>query len=353
MYFKVERIPKTDILLILKTQRLVHYLISLFFTFTLVNLPVCAEPWVTDFDNEELALYHNLSKCVLLNEKWVYAGDLKIPVNKLKLKDNELMDEAHFAAYIQVNLKKASEKYKQMQGTLKGILLDLDLIRELYPQYEKISFNYPASVRATHVPAGIFLNYLYENLKYTYNKKKTPHLVLLAGGDGSGKTTMLKTVAYSLVLQADIIRDGTMRNFNLYKNIINEALVQGFRVEILYIFRPIEKSLENILERLQKGHNRARPLFELMDSHFNSQQNVLKFHELYGSAINIRVIDNSGSITEAHFVENPIDFLNSPTVKYTSENSVLERLIVAYGNFKNSISKNMIDLLESDLLDRK
>jgi len=75
---------------------------------------------------------------------------------------------------------------------------------------------------------------------------------------------------------------------------------------------------------------RAVPLIVAAEDHYEAQQNVLKFHELYGNQINIIVVDNSGGFGDARVVKDYMAFLTQDNVKYEDEAEVVTRAIETY-----------------------
>lgn len=326
--------------------------------------------------------YTDILSCMKYDNEWYYGGNLRIPVSMNLKTEEEALDEANFAAILQMHLDESEKEYKNLPDSLNGKIISTDIACHLYQPYAldvEGRFRYLFSTR---MPAAWFMNYLYykslvklviakrnqkiigehnsgktllvENASIKNGKKQKkeakPTVVFLAGGDGSGKTSAVQRLNLPVIENADIIRDATMgSDAEFHRNVIEKTLKLGLNVAIVYVFRPIEQALDaNIIRAEQIG--RVRPLIEIVDAHYRAQQNVLEFHEFFGDRIKVLVVDNSRTFEEISLVDDVMGFLRSPEVYYKSRNEVLERALCAYGNKnKQEIPEIIRNLLESKL----
>lgn len=308
--------------------------------------------------NENNSNYTNLlESCISYNDEWHYAGSLHIPVSFDLKSDQESIDEAKFAALLQRDLHASEDLYKKLEESKNGKILDTDIARNLYEPYATLMesrFNYVCS---TLMPAAWFVDYLYykslieiaiENRDC--KKEKNTSVVLLAGGDGSGKTSAVKQLELEAINEASLIKDSTMSSdYEFHHNMVEWTLRRGLDVILVYVFRPIELALYGNIQRA-KIIGRVRPLVEIAEAHYKAQQNILKLHEHFGDRIKVIIIDNSGDLGKAQLVEEGIEFLKRESVLYESQEAALQRVVIAYSNMeKDLIPDFIVNLLERKL----
>lgn len=297
-----------------------------------------------------------LDSCLSYNDEWYYAGDLHIPVSFDLKSDKESIDEATFASNLQRDLPLSEAIYKKLEESGNGKIFDTDIARNLYEPYTSIAdrHNYVCS---TLMPAAWFVDYLYykklievaiANKNRTGDEKSV--VVLLAGGDGSGKTSSVRQLGLEVLDKAALIKDSTMSSdFEFHRNMVERTLELGLDVVLVYVFRPIEFALYGNIQRAQMI-GRVRPLVEIAEAHYKAQQNILKLNEYFGDRIKVLVIDNSNKLGEARLVEEGVEFLNNSQVQYPSQEAALQRAVVAYNNMEKAlIPEFIIDLLERKL----
>lgn len=302
--------------------------------------------------------YANFSLCLQYDNEWYYSGNLHIPVSLNLNTEEESIDEALFADELNMHLLESEENYKRIPDSLNGKIISTDIACNLYEPFAALS---NAKDRAqyyfsTRIPASWFMNYLYyKNLAeiITLNKEKNkgnPHIIFLAGGDGSGKTSAVRRLNLPIIENSDIIKDATMSSdFEQHRKMIEKTLELGFKVTIIYVFRPIELALQsNIIRAAEIG--RMRPLPEIANAHYKAQKNVVELKIFFGDRVDLIVIDNSKTFEEMSMVEEGIEFLNDSSVKYESSNIVFERALNSYKNIdKDRIPEFVINLVEYKL----
>jgi|GEM_PF-4924130 len=258
-----------------------------------------------------------------------YGRSLGIPVNTLGLSEEELNDESVFASMLDVNIEDYVKIYNDLPETYGGKLLDVDVVRCFYPLFNDSEGSAGKFTRSTHIPASYFIDYIYYEKLCHLKNKGGGKVILMAGGDGSGKSTAIKKLYKEKFECADIIKDGTMRNFDFYQNLIKDLIEDDLEVELVYIFRSIEKAMEGSIQRAIKI-GRARPIVETANAHYHAQANMLKFYHEFGEQIKFTVVNNESSYEDIEIVEDPINFLKQKEVAYISEESVLRRAWTAY-----------------------
>lgn len=296
--------------------------------------------------------------CIVYNDDWYYGGDMvRIPVSKDLTDDNDIINEAVFAADLQQDLEKSEELYNGLAESLNGKILDTDIARNLYEPYANSIDDRHHYVSSTLMPAAFFVDYLYykrlvELIALNTSGFCIPNIdvVLLAGGDGSGKTSSVQRLDLPLLKKAAFIKDSTMTSdFEYHRDMIEKTIESNLKVTVIYVFRPIELALIGNIQRAQVI-GRVRPLIEISNAHYRAQQNVLELHEYFGDKIEVIVIDNSRSFEEVHLVDDSIAFIKSAEVYYESQDIVQERALIAYNNLdKAEVPEFIRNLLERKL----
>lgn len=330
----------------MKKRKLITYLLII----------ICSASFGEVFANNYTGNHTDYLLCLQDDQDWYYSGSLHIPVSANLKTEEESITEAEFAADIQSHLDKSEENYKRLPESLNGKIISTDLACHLYQPLAVLS---DAKDKAqyffsTRIPAAWFMNYLYHKrlveiiaLKKETNDPEKREVVFLAGGDGSGKTSALRHLNLPIIEKADIIKDATMSgNIEHHKSIIEKTLASGFKVTLIYVFRPIELALKaNILRAEEIG--RMRPLAEIVDAHYSAQQNVLELSHFFGDRVDLIVIDNSKTFAEISVVEDGIAFINDPLIKYENYAVVLECALNTYHTMnKEAIPEFVINLLE-------
>lgn len=301
--------------------------------------------------------------CIKFNDEWRYAGKLGIPVGRT-LNDDEAIQESIFAAQLELNLETAVDAYKKLEDSHGGRIVDTDIARKLYEPYA-----FPESPLGrlqlacpTLNVAAYFVDYFYHRSlaeiafkmqeKAENNNNCNAKVIMLAGGDGSGKTSSIQFLGLPLLDQADLIKDSTLSDtFEHHKAMIAKTLTMGIDVNIVYVFRPIELAVISNIERV-KVVGRVRPLKEIAFAHYQSQQNVIKLKEYFKDLVDIIVIDNSGKLNEIKLIPKgtEIDFLTHPDIAYADSDTVYKRALATYNDYdKQCLNPEIKKLLERSI----
>lgn len=268
-----------------------------------------------------------------------YPGPFNIPVNKLNLTGEELKGEEHFAELLQLNPSLTEALYDELPSTEHGKILDVDLARKLFPPFSDGTEGANLYSVSTHMPASQFINYLFNyKVEKIANEKTTPQIIFLAGGGGSGKGTV--TVFFPNIYEtADLILDGTLSNFEKAKERINFALEHGFKVSVIYVFRPIELAVQGIVTRAIRT-GRGVPMVVAAEAHFGAQKTVFKLSKEFKEKINLIIISNAGGLKDAKAIKS-MDELVEGGFNYETQGEVVIRAIEAYLNFINNMDPKL------------
>jgi hypothetical protein len=209
---------------------------------------------------------------------------------------------------IMLNWDDYVQKYKNVKDKGKpsndgGRIISADDAKELDP-----TGKYPknrALSQDVHEVGSWFVKRLYEEklAKPPGTGGFDETVMFTAGGTGSGKTTALKNIpeVNKKYRKAEIVYDTNLSNFNSARKKIDQALNTGRDVQIVYVYRGLEDSLENgaiarAAERmLQEGGGRTVPTIEHAKTHVGARNTVEQLQEHYKNVdgVEISVIDNS------------------------------------------------------------
>ena len=232
--------------------------------------------------------------------------------------------EARFAAYLEANTDAAIARYLKIFGND----IDTDNARELSSDYAPggMGAEDPATIaartrwgEAVHEPASALVKAIYRRaLAKDTPADRRKQVVFTAGGAGVGKTTSIRMLAElsRAVQAAEIVYDTTLATFASAVERINQALVAGRMVSIVFVYRdPIDSLVDGVLPRAQMM-GRVVTLEALVDTHLGSVNTILKLAGAYKDdpRVAIAVIDNRDGTANA----KPADlaFVDSMARKY-------------------------------------
>ena len=235
--------------------------------------------------------------------------------------------EARFAAYLEANTDAAIARYREKFANE----INADNARELSSDYapggmeaEDGATN-AARTRwgeAVHEPASALVKEIYRRAL----AKDTPadrrnQVVFTAGGAGVGKTSSIRKLAElsSVVDAAEIVYDTTLTTYRSAVERINQALVAGRMVSIVFVYRdPIVSLVNGVLPRAQIN-GRTVPLEVFLSTHLGAVETILKIAVTFKNdpRVAVAIIDNREGTASA----KPADlaFVQSMAHRYTRE----------------------------------
>jgi hypothetical protein len=190
-----------------------------------------------------------------------------------------------------LNRPESAKLYAEIKSTQDGKILDVDLARELCPEYASGIEGRKKWTEATNEPAWEFIKSLYEiKLKPNPNGQ----VVFLAGGSGSGKSTVSGKLLEDVFDLADIVCDGTFSTYETARDRIQMAINSGRPVQIVYIHRPFEDAVRGVFARY-KLTGRWVPADVLAKSHAGAQDTVKRLYGEFQDAESVEfiAIDNT------------------------------------------------------------
>jgi predicted ABC-type ATPase len=186
--------------------------------------------------------------------------------------------------------------YANIPGTHGGKLLDVDLIRELLPEYRSVA-GAAKLTTVTHQPAGSWLKKEFKNRLMMDPPSPTSFVLLLAGGSGSGKSTVMAEPEMArLISRCKIAVDGVLGKVQPTRDRMDEIIASGRDIVYVYVWTPFSMAVARARNRAAT-RGRSVPLQDLAESHVGSQNTLITLHNAYTTIDQCRfyIYDNSGS----------------------------------------------------------
>jgi len=189
--------------------------------------------------------------------------------------------------------QEADDAYAVMDGTEGGKRLDVDLYRKLSSEYDENNDSRTLHTLSTHQPSSAKVEQRYNEL---LAEPPNGHVLFMAGGGGSGKSTISDGLMAAAVKKSDVIMDGVMSNEQRAVRQIEAALKSGREVKIAYVHRPFESAMQGVKKRYENEVNGGRwvPGDELAKAHVKAQETIIAVARKYKDdpRVKIRVFEN-------------------------------------------------------------
>jgi predicted GNAT family acetyltransferase len=238
------------------------------------------------------------------------SGEKKIE-SPLKKTDAEIVKEAHDL----YNDPATLAAYAAIPESDGGRKIDVDLARQLDPNY----LADPARVAGVHhEEVSKFGEKLFNARMDMPVAEADEHVVFLAGGGGSGKSTVRDN--FKLDAGAQTLVDGTMQNYDKAHAKIERALSTGRKVVYDVVLCPVQKAVAQTITRANsQEHGRVVGLDVLATAHSSAPLTALRLMKDYDGdkRVAFRVFENAGRIKDVHEVS---EFATKSTILKYSEN---------------------------------
>ena len=208
--------------------------------------------------------------------------------------------------YINEDIPRALDEYAEIDGTKGGKLLDVDLARNLSPEY-RADKSLAAQV---HEACSTFVQMMYD--LRLQNAKPGGIVTFMSGGGGAGKSSAEHILAKDLEASHTIF-DSTLSSLDKAKRNIRAALDREQFVIIAHVYRePVDALVNGVFNRAMDPKNgRTVPLEAMVKSHAGSNEVIRELEKEFGDdpLFKIRVIDNShgwGKFKEIEVKDLPV-----------------------------------------------
>lgn len=206
------------------------------------------------------------------------------PEAGIKETDRPVYGTPEHKQYIDKAVSKYSAKYS------KTGIVNTDMARSILPGYNPSNIENEEKYfgDAAEITDNIYNKWL-RNRKGKGNNK----VVFLAGGTGSGKSTVAKTTPKDLSEKHAIKVDSTFTSKDYAFEQIDKAIEAEYTPEILYVYRdPVDAWKNGVWPRWEqeKGHF-VKPNIHLI-THKNALKNVIAASEKYGDKLDITIVKN-------------------------------------------------------------
>jgi hypothetical protein len=232
--------------------------------------------------------------------------------------------ETRFADKIAKDYPAAVAEYNALRYSLGGKVLNVDIARELSPDYATSKESRALLSPAVHEPASFFIKQLYADRLAEMPPGST--VMFTSGGTGAGKSSAIEQVpvAAQAMNDAHLVYDTNMNGLKSAQQKIEQALAAGAKVDIWHVQRdPVDALVNGALPRA-KRIGRTAPLEAHEATHVGAAETIVKLAEIYKDdpRVTIHVLDNTRG--KGNAAETGIEF-----VKGFDYNNLRERLISA------------------------
>ena len=186
--------------------------------------------------------------------------------------------------------------YAALTAAREGKVLDVDIARLLCPEYAAGKEGHRRWTGATGRPATEFIKKLYsQKLKL----EPAGPVLFLAGGGGSGKSTVADNLLAPALVEAEIVWDGTFGNYEAAHMRIQAALKSHREVMLCYVHRPFEAAVAGVGVRYEKL-GRWVPALMLAKDHAGAQDSIARLQADFrdDDRVEFMAIDNTEVATQ-------------------------------------------------------
>lgn len=183
--------------------------------------------------------------------------------------------------------------YERLSDSDGGKVINVDIARELFPDYRKARWEHSPSV---HEPASALMKELYARKLAEPDPTGLNMVTFTAGGTGAGKSSATRAVplAQTIVESSQIVYDTNMANARSAMQKIDQALAAGKQATIVYVGVDPVEAFKRALSRAMKI-GRTVPLEEHAKTHRGAAQAMEQLMEQYrgNDRVQFVFLDNS------------------------------------------------------------
>ena len=182
------------------------------------------------------------------------------------------------------SVQQLQRDYAQLPGTDAGHVIDVDMVRELSPQYRA---DRSQAARIHRAASDLSKELFAQALARPVAQGRDPVAVFTAGGGGSGKSTAIRHLMGEG--RADVTLDGTLSKLERARQQVQAALASDRSVQIRYVYRSPAKAAQGAIERAIAS-GRPVPVDVLAQAHANAPRVVKALAQEYAGHEKVRVL---------------------------------------------------------------
>jgi hypothetical protein len=193
---------------------------------------------------------------------------------------------AAFADRIGQDVEGAKAEYRRRFGNH----ISADNARELDPAWMRSKEDRQRLSAAVAPAAGKLAKMIYDE---DVARLPPGNVVLLAGGQASGKTTAVQGTPY--IKNADVVYDNTFSNRERARDSIEKALAGGHQVSVVYVHKPLDAAVRGAIDRAASENGRVEPAPHVAALHQAAQRTFLEAAKEFGKrpGVDFVVVDAS------------------------------------------------------------
>lgn len=190
----------------------------------------------------------------------------------------------------------AIQRYSQIDRTKGGKVINADYARELSDDYlaDRTLAN------EVQAPSSEFARALFDR-RLSETQGQDGIWILTGGGTASGKSAGVSGEVEDL---ADLVYDGTMKDFDKTDRMVSAAADSGKKVRLVYVDRDPDKALPLYFNRA-RDEGRTVPLDVFVDSHRGARDTIRRLSEKYADdpRVDIQIWSNQGREGEQKIID--------------------------------------------------
>jgi hypothetical protein len=242
-----------------------------------------------------------------------YPGRLRIQPTA-GLPDDERQQERTLAEIVQG--ASADELYNDIDLAYRGLVINIDLYRELLPAYRlNLAGNASPDIRrrrtqftaATFAPAKAAS---YD--RFQREAAIARQVIILGGGPASGKTSALRAIVDDIDRSTSTVYDTSLTDPATAEQEIGQALRNDRQVRISWVFKPFDLAIDGMIRRAV-AEGRYLTLQRMVDLHRGSRRTLLHILNRFAgiNSLKVAVVRHyAGNISEIPLADMHAIFQN-------------------------------------------
>ena len=253
-----------------------------------------------------------------------YPGRLRIQPTA-GLSDDERQQERTLAGIVQG--PSADALYNEIALTYRGLVVNIDLYRELLPAYRldpSGSATPEIRLRRTRYTAATFAPAKAASFdRFQREAARARQVIILGGGPTSGKSSALRAIIGKIDRSTATVYDTSLTDPATAEREISHAIRNDRHVQIYWVFKPFAMAIDGMIRRAV-AEGRYLTLQRMVDLHRGSRRTLLHILERFAGvhSLNVLAVRNlSGNISDIPLADLSTIFQN-PEEEITYERAL-------------------------------